>query len=79
MALLPQAEFLSILQLQDMKDSHIPTEVVKDFESPAAVMDLFSPAAVKDFIISSHQGFIFLSNTANQLTCTYITLIYHKH
>ena len=89
-----------------MKDSHIPTEVVKvlvnphklprifypqqwskdfsssaikDFEYPTAVKDLCSPTAVKDFIISSYQGFIFLSKTANQLTCAYITFIYHKH
>ena len=44
-----------------------------------AIMDLLSPAAVKDFIISSYQGFIFLSKTANQLTCAYITFILIKH
>ena len=52
---------------------------IKGFESPAVVKDLFSSAAVKDFIISSSPGFIFLSKTVNQLTCAYITFIYHKH
>ena len=52
----------------------------KDFlESPASIKDLLSPTIIKDFIISSYQGFIFLSKTAAQFTCTYITFIYHKH
>ena len=52
----------------------------KDFlESPASVKDLLSPTAIKDFIISSYQGFIFLSKTATQLTYITITFIYHKH
>ena len=54
------------------------SSTIKDFESPATAKD-FSSSAVKDFIISSYQGFIFLGKIANQLTCAYITFIYHKH
>ena len=52
---------------------------IKDFESPTAVKDLFSPVVVKNFIISSYQGYILLGKMANQLTCAYITFMYHKH
>ena len=64
--------------MEVVKDYHIPTEVVKILNLQAAVKNLFSPTTVKDFIIS-RQGFIFLSKTTNQLTCAYITFIYHKH
>ena len=61
MALLT-TEFLSILQLQDMKDPYIPREVAKDFLS-SAIKDLLSPATVKDLSSSTIQQIILHAHT----------------
>ena len=52
MALLSQQNFFQILQLQDMKNPYIPSEVAKDFLSSATIKDLLFPAAVKDLFSS---------------------------
>ena len=72
MALLA-TEFLSILQLQDMKDPYIPTEVVKDF---------LIPNSRPGFLIISSQGFIFPNSSQGfyypQLSRIYFPQQYSK-
>ena len=83
-----QQSFCQVLRLQDMKDPYIPKEVIKDFLIPnsrqgfliLSSQGFIFPDSSQGFIFPGNsQGFIFLSNTANQLTCAYITSIYHKH
>ena len=48
----------------------------KDSQSPTAVQDLLSLDSSQDSFISSYPGFVFLSKTAHQPTCAFITFTF---